>query len=109
MFNNLLYIYSKDNGVINKYINENENNFEIKKLKYELNKKDNELKILQKRYNKLLNKNIMTELDNKIKHRDNIKIEPNITKDNHITNDNNNITNEEPSDIYNICEEYEKV
>ena len=47
MFNNLLYIYSKDNGVINKYINENENNFEIKKLKYELNKKDNELKILQ--------------------------------------------------------------
>jgi hypothetical protein len=102
MFNNLLYIYSKDNGVINKYINENENNFEIKKLKYELNKKDNELKILQKRYNKLLNKNIMTELDNKIKHRDNIKIEPNITN-------NNNITNEEPSDIYNICEEYEKV
>jgi hypothetical protein len=113
MFNNLFYIYSNDNGIINRYINENLNNFEIKKLKYELIKKDNELKILQKRYNKLLNNNIKTELDNKTKHKDNnitidsIKqIEPYIKYNTNISNTN---SKDVISDVDNSSDEYEKV
>lgn len=83
MFDNLLYIYTKDNNIINNYITDVENNREIKKLKDELYKKNIELQILQKRYNKLLNNSIQYELNKK------------------------NETNNEVCD--NIIEEYEKI
>jgi len=87
MFDNLLYIYTKDNNIINNYITDVENNREIKKLKDELYKKNIELQILQKRYNKLLNNSIQYELNKK--------------------NETNNETNNEVCD--NIIEEYEKI
>lgn len=87
MFDNLLYIYTKDNNIINNYITDVENNREIKKLKDELYKKNIELQILQKRYNKLLNNSIQYELNKK--------------------NETNKETNNEVCD--NIIEEYEKI
>ncbi len=66
MFENLLYIFSKDNGVINNYIKETESIREIKKLKLELHKRDTKLKILQRRYDKLLNNCIEIELNKKL-------------------------------------------
>lgn len=87
MFDNLLYIYTKDNNIIKNYITDVENNREIKKLKDELYKKNIELQILQKRYNKLLNNSIQYELNKK--------------------NETNNETNNEVCD--NIIEEYEKI
>lgn len=89
MFDNLLYIYTKDNNIINNYITDVENNREIKKLKDELYKKNIELQILQKRYNKLLNNSIQYELNKK-----NVKYKQ-------------NETNNEVCD--NIIEEYEKI
>jgi hypothetical protein len=62
-----LYIYSKDNGFFDRYTKENESR-ELKKMKDELLKKDTELKILQRRYNKLLNNCIQIEL-NKFKRK----------------------------------------
>lgn len=66
MFDNLFYIFSKDNAIINNYISETESIREVKKLKQELHKKDAELKILQRRYNKLLNNCIEIELNRKV-------------------------------------------
>ena len=103
MFDNLFYIYSNDKRIINKYINENQDNFEIKKLKYEIIKKDNEIKILQKKYNKLLNNYIINDINNKNKHVDN-----NIIIDTYIKYNKNISTQYSISDI-DICDEYEKV
>lgn len=103
MFDNLFYIYSNDKRIINKYINENQDNFEIKKLKYEIIKKDNEIKILQKKYNKLLNNYIINDINNKNKQVDN-----NIIIDPYIKYNKNISTQYSISDI-DICDEYEKV
>ena len=103
MFDNLFYIYSNDKRIINKYINENQDNFEIKKLKYEIIKKDNEIKILQKKYNKLLKNYIINDINNKNKHVDN-----NIIIDPYIKYNKNISTQYSISDI-DICDEYEKV
>ena len=77
MFENLLYIFSKDNGVINNYIKETESIREIKKLKLELHKRDTELKILQCRYDKLLNNCIEIELNKKLSSKLNRKLNSN--------------------------------
>ena len=53
MFDNLLYIFSKENEIINNYITDTESIREVKKLKQELIKKNAEIKLLQRRYNKL--------------------------------------------------------
>jgi hypothetical protein len=101
MFENLLYIFSKDNGIINNYIKETESIREVKKLKLELHKRDTELKILQRRYNKLLNNCIEIELNKKL----NSKIK---SKE---VNDNNTVCNLQDnhySDNDSI-DEYEKI
>jgi len=67
MFDNLLYIFSKENEIINNYITDTESIREVKKLKQELIKKDAEIKLLQRRYNKLLNNCIQIELNKKVK------------------------------------------
>ena len=67
MFDNLLYIFSKENEIINNYISDTESIREVKKLKQELIKKDAEIKLLQRRYNKLLNNCIQIELNKKVK------------------------------------------
>ena len=97
MFENLLYIFSKDNGVINNYIKETESIREIKKLKLELHKRDTELKILQRRYNKLLNNCIEIELNKKLK--------SNKVNDNEVVY---NLQDNHCSDNDNI-DEYEKI
>ena len=66
MFDNLLYIFSKENEIINNYITDTESIREVKKLKQELIKKNAEIKLLQRRYNKLLNNCIQIELNKKI-------------------------------------------
>ena len=81
MFENLLYIFSKDNGVINNYIKETESIREIKKLKLELHKRDTELKILQRRYDKLLNNCIEIELNKKLSRKLNSKLNSNEVND----------------------------
>ena len=81
MFENLLYIFSKDNGVINNYIKETESIREIKKLKLELHKRDTELKILQRRYDKLLNNCIEIELNKKLNSKLNRKLNSNEVND----------------------------
>lgn len=74
MFDNLLYIFSKDTIEINN--NSLKNIFyvrEVDKLNKILQQKNNELKLLQRKYNKLLNHCIETEfaakLNNKINKR----------------------------------------
>jgi hypothetical protein len=64
MFDNLLYIFTKNNQNINN-IKEIENMREIKRLNLILIKKNTELKILQYKYNKLLNNCIYIELNKK--------------------------------------------
>ena len=103
MFENLLYIYSKDNGFFDRYTKENESR-ELKKMKDELLKKDTELKILQRRYNKLLNNCIQIELNKKVK------------KDKKIMSDISDISNKREDqeetheqDDNNSIDEYEKV
>ena len=64
MFDNLLYIFTKNNQNINN-IKEIENMREIKRLNLILIKKNTELKILQYKYNKLLNECIQHELNKK--------------------------------------------
>jgi sugar-specific transcriptional regulator TrmB len=63
MFDNLLCIFTKNNLNIN--IKEIENTREIKRLNIILIKKNTELKILQYKYNKLLNECIQHELNKK--------------------------------------------
>jgi len=96
MFENLLYIYSKDNGFFDRYTKENESR-ELKKMKDELLKKDTELKILQRRYNKLLNNCIQIELNKKVK------------KDKKIISDIPNKREDQEQDDNNSIDEYEKV
>jgi hypothetical protein len=60
MFDNLLYIFTKNNQNINN-IKEIENTREIKRLNLIIIKKNTELKILQYKYNKLLNNCIQQE------------------------------------------------
>ena len=67
MFDNLLYIFSKENEIINNYITDTESIREVKKLKQELIKKNAEIKLLQRRYNKLLNNCIQIELNKKVR------------------------------------------
>jgi hypothetical protein len=64
MFDNLLYIFTKNNQNINN-IKEIENMREIKRLNLILIKKNTELKILKYKYNKLLNDCIYYELNKK--------------------------------------------
>jgi hypothetical protein len=64
MFDNLLYIFTKNNQNINN-IKEIENMREIKRLNLILIKKNTELKILKYKYNKLLNECIYYELNKK--------------------------------------------
>ena len=64
MFDNLLYIFTKNNQNINN-IKEIENTREIKRLNLILIKKNTELKILKYKYNKLLNDCIYYELNKK--------------------------------------------
>ena len=64
MFDNLLYIFTKNNQNINN-IKEIENTREIKRLNIILIKKNTELKILKYKYNKLLNECIYYELNKK--------------------------------------------
>ena len=137
MFNTLYYIFSDDNIIINRYINENFNNIEIKKLRYELIKKDNEFKILQLKYNKLLNSNIKKdnelkmlqqtynkllnsnikfELNNKIKHKDNnitinstIKNKPDIKYSKNISTLDVILDTENSSDEYENIENIENI
>jgi hypothetical protein len=101
MFENLLYIFSKDNGLINNYIKETESIREVKKLELELNKRDTELKILQRRYNKLLNNCIEIELNKKL----NSKIKSKEVNDNNTVY---NLQDKHCSDNDSI-DEYEKI
>ncbi len=70
MFDNLLYIFSKDTIEINN--NSLKNIFyvrEVDKLNKILQQKNNELKLLQRKYNKLLNHCIETELAAKLNNK----------------------------------------
>ena len=70
MFDNLLYIFSKDTIEINN--NSLTNIFyvrEVDKLNKILQQKNNELKLLQRKYNKLLNHCIETELAAKLNNK----------------------------------------
>jgi hypothetical protein len=82
MFDNLLYISSKDSIDINKSLLTN--NYyvrEVNKLNKILQQKNNELKLLQRKYNKLLNHCIENELTNKLNNKINKRIESIIIKD----------------------------
>ena len=108
MFENLLYIFSKDNGVINSYIKETESVREVKNLKLELYKKNTELKILQRRYDKLLNNCIEIELNRKLNKKINKINEVNEVNE---VNDKNaiyNLQDKHYSDNDSI-DEYEKI
>jgi hypothetical protein len=111
MFENLLYIFSKDNGVINNYIKETESIREIKKLKLELHKRDTELKILQRRYDKLLNNCIEIELNKKLSSKLNRKLNSNEVNEVNEVNDKvtvYNLQDKHCSDNDSI-DEYEKI
>ena len=103
MFENLLYIFSKDNGVINSYIKETESVREVNKLKLELHNKNTELKILQRRYNKLLNNCIKIELNRKLN-----KNEVNEVNEVNKKNTDYNLQDKHYSDNDSI-DEYEKI
>lgn len=83
MFDNLLYIFSKDTIETNN--SSLTNNFyvrEVNKLNKILEQKNNELKLLQRKYNKLLNHCIDTELAAKLNNKINKRrIESIIAKD----------------------------
>jgi hypothetical protein len=82
MFDNLLYIFSKDTIDINN--NLLTNNYyvrEVDKLNKILEQKNNELKLLQRKYNKLLNHCIENELTTKLNNKNNKRIESIIIKD----------------------------
>jgi hypothetical protein len=82
MFDNLLYIFSKDTIDINN--NLLTNNYyvrEVDKLNKILEQKNNELKLLQRKYNKLLNHCIENELTTKLNNKINKRIESIIIKD----------------------------
>jgi len=106
MFDNLSYIFSKEKDIINNYITDTESIREVKKLKQELIKKDAEIKLLQKRYNKLLNNCIQIELNKKIKSEHNKFVQTN-----NVSCEIN--IQQEMSDIsdtsYDIIEEYEQI
>jgi hypothetical protein len=106
MFDNLLYIFSKDNEIIHNYITYTESIREVKKLKQELIKKDSELKLLQRRYNKLLNNCIQIELNKKVKeHRKHVQT-------NNVACETDKNISEASDNSYvsdNITEEYEQV
>ena len=107
MFDNLLYIFSKDTIDINN--NLLTNNYyvrEVDKLNKILEQKNNELKLLQRKYNKLLNHCIENELTTKLNNKNNKRIESIIIKDIQDIQDIQDIhINTSDNDV----DEYEKV
>jgi hypothetical protein len=82
MFDNLLYISSKDSiDINNSLLTNNYYVREVNKLNKILQQKNNELKLLQRKYNKLLNHCIENELTNKLNNKINKRIESIIIKD----------------------------
>jgi hypothetical protein len=107
MFDNLLYIFSKDTIDINN--NLLTNNYyvrEVDKLNKILEQKNNELKLLQRKYNKLLNHCIENELTTKLNNKNNKRIESIIIKD---IQDIQNIQDINLNISDNDVDEYEKV
>ena len=82
MFDNLLYIFSKDTiETNNSLLTNNYYVREVDKLNKILEQKNNELKLLQRKYNKLLNHCIENELTTKLNNKNNKRIESIIIKD----------------------------
>lgn len=72
MFDNLLYIFSKDTIDVSKSIRNIDNNYyirEVDKLNNVLLQKNSELQLLQSKYNKLLNHCINNELVSKLNNK----------------------------------------
>ncbi len=72
MFDNLLYIFSKDTIDVSKSIRNIDNNYyirEVDKLNNLLLQKNSELQLLQSKYNKLLNHCINNELVSKLNNK----------------------------------------
>ena len=72
MFDNLLYIFSKDTIDVSKSIRNIDNNYyvrEVDKLNNVLRQKNSELQLLQSKYNKLLNHCINNELVSKLNNK----------------------------------------
>ena len=72
MFDNLLYIFSKDTIDVSKSIRNIDNNYyvrEVDKLNNVLLQKNSEMQLLQSKYNKLLNHCINNELVSKLNNK----------------------------------------